>query len=82
MDPTSKSRTPAPKWIGGREASRLLDASQTVVQRAALFGLIKVELVPGLPPQYERKSGQNSPAQKRTPPVSHQRGCPGFVSVN
>jgi hypothetical protein len=60
MGNPSASRNPrassVAKWIGGREACRILDCSQSAVQRAALFGLIRVTLQPGFPPRYDRKS--------------------------
>lgn len=60
MGEPSKSRPSRalspPKWISGREACRLLDCSQSAVQRAALLGFIAVKLGLGEPPRYDRES--------------------------
>jgi hypothetical protein len=65
MGISPKSPAPSPsKWIGGREACRILDCSQSAVQRAALFGFIKVALNRGEPPRYERQSVERYAAVK------------------
>jgi hypothetical protein len=41
-------------WMNGRQALRLLQCQRSTLQRAALFGYIRVLMHPGEPPRYHR----------------------------
>ena len=42
------------EWINGTAARLLLDCTVTALQRACIMGQIRVKLVPGVPPLYNR----------------------------
>ena len=42
-------------WLNGRQSSKRIGCSPSVLQRAAMLGLIRVKLEPGIPPRYHRQ---------------------------
>lgn len=59
------------EWINGNTARQLLDCTITALQRAALVGLIRVRLIPGMPPRYNRADVERY-AQEMAPKAKRQ----------
>ena len=45
---------PSSEWINARQASQMIGRAVSALQRAALLGLIRVKIEPGLSPRYHR----------------------------
>jgi hypothetical protein len=45
---------PSPSFVSGAAATRIAGVSATRLQRLALLGLVRVELLPGMTPKYSR----------------------------
>ena len=66
--PPAKLDPLAGEWLNLRQASRIAGCAHNSVLRAAVIGIIRVKLVPGVPPRYNRADVEAF-AAKRPPSV-------------